>query len=90
MPYTYRSLAGVLVAVSTLCALSASGAIAGWWLAVLIAVALVTPALMLRSPAEAAVIPREPTGVVKHAGVARRLPFGAGLVNRPAGSRNLD
>jgi hypothetical protein len=55
MPYTYRSLALVWLIMSALFAVSASGAAAGWWLVLLLAVALATPVLVLRNPAQVTV-----------------------------------
>jgi hypothetical protein len=51
MPYTHKSLAFVWLIALGLLALSASGVVAGPWLLLLLAVALATPALVLRSPA---------------------------------------
>ena len=52
MPYTYRSLAFVWLVTSALFALSVSGVPAGWWLVLLLAVALAVPVFVLRSPAQ--------------------------------------
>jgi hypothetical protein len=51
MPYTHKSLAFVWLIALGLLALSGSGVVAGPWLLLLVAVALATPALVLRSPA---------------------------------------
>jgi len=48
MPYTYTSIAIVWLIVLGLFALSASGAVAGRWLLLLLLVALGAPALVLR------------------------------------------
>jgi hypothetical protein len=48
MPYTYASIAIVWLIVLGLFALSASGAVTGRWLLVLLLVALGAPALILR------------------------------------------
>jgi hypothetical protein len=52
MPYTYRSLAFVWFIMSALFAVSVSGVPANWWLILLLAVALATPVLVLRNPAQ--------------------------------------
>ena len=51
MPYTYRSLVFLWLIMCALFAVSASGAPSGWWLVLLLAVALATPLLVLRNPA---------------------------------------
>lgn len=48
MPYTYTSIAFVWIIVLGLFALSASGAVTGRWLLLLLVVALAAPALILR------------------------------------------
>jgi hypothetical protein len=48
MPYTYTSLAFLWLLILGLFAVSASGVIAGYWLILLLLVALATPALVLR------------------------------------------
>ena len=53
MPYTYKSLAFVWLLITGLFILSMSGAVGGWWVAVLVALALGAPSLMLRAPAAA-------------------------------------
>lgn len=52
MTYTYRSLAFVWLIMSALFVVSASGAPTGWWMVLLLAVALVTPVLVLKNPAQ--------------------------------------
>ena len=53
MPYTYKSLAFVWLLIGGLFVLSMSGAVAGWWVAVLLALALAAPGLLLRAPVAA-------------------------------------
>ena len=48
MPYTYKSIAGVWLIVVGLFVLSASGAVTGRWLLLLLLIALGAPALILR------------------------------------------
>jgi len=50
MLYTRKSLAFVWLITLGLIALTGSGAVAGSWLLLLVAIALLTPALILRSP----------------------------------------
>jgi hypothetical protein len=50
MPYTNKSLAMVWLITVALFALTGSGAVAGWWVLLIVLVALAAPALMLRSP----------------------------------------
>jgi hypothetical protein len=62
MPYTYRSLAFVWLIMSALFAVTVSGGVpAGWWLVLLLAVALLTPMLVLgRSARVTATSPERP------------------------------
>jgi hypothetical protein len=48
MPYTYKSIAGVWLIVLGLFVLTASGAVTGRWLLLLLLIALGAPALILR------------------------------------------
>ena len=50
MPYTNKSLAMVWLITVALFVLTGSGAVAGWWVLLIVLVALAAPALMLRSP----------------------------------------
>ena len=60
MPYTYKSLAFAWLIILALFAASASGLVQGGWFVLLVAVAIVVPALVLRSPHVAAV-PERPS-----------------------------
>jgi len=51
MLYTKRSLTFLWLIMSALFAASASGTLSGWWLVLLLAVALATPILVLRNQA---------------------------------------
>lgn len=53
MPYTYKSLALVWLITFGLVVLTGSGLVAGPWVLLVLAVALATPVLILRSPASA-------------------------------------
>ena len=50
MPYTRKSLAMVWLITLGLFVVTGSGAVAGWWVLLLVLVALAAPALVLRSP----------------------------------------
>jgi hypothetical protein len=50
MPYTRKSLAMVWLIALGLFVVTGSGALAGWWVLLLVLVALAAPALVLRSP----------------------------------------
>jgi hypothetical protein len=50
MPYTNKSLAMVWLIMVALFVLMGSGAVGGWWVFLIVLVALAAPALMLRSP----------------------------------------
>jgi hypothetical protein len=50
MPFTRTSLAMVWLITVALFALTGSGAVGGWWVLLVVLVALAAPALMLRSP----------------------------------------
>jgi len=54
MPYTYKSFAFAWLIIFALLAVSASGVTRGWWLGLLIAVAITVPALVLRSRSDVA------------------------------------
>jgi len=53
MPYTNASLASVWLVICGLVAVAVSGAIRGPWLLLLLVLAVIMPALILRSPAVA-------------------------------------
>lgn len=53
MPYTTRSLAFTWLIILALCAVSVSGSFQGRWFVLLVAVALATPALVLKDAASA-------------------------------------
>ena len=50
MPYTRKSLAIVWLIILGLFAATGSGAVAGWWVLLLVLVALAAPALVRKSP----------------------------------------
>jgi hypothetical protein len=50
MPFTRTSLAMVWLITVALFALTGSGAVGGWWVLLVVLVALAAPALMLRRP----------------------------------------
>jgi uncharacterized protein (DUF58 family) len=61
MPYTYKSLAFAWLIILALFVASASGVAQGGWLVLLIAVAFVVPALVLRSPVHVATAIERPS-----------------------------
>jgi len=50
MPYTRKSLAMMWLITLGLFVVTGSGAVAGWWVVLLVLVALTAPALVLRGP----------------------------------------
>src|SRR5213083_791767 len=66
MPYTHKSLAFVWLIAFGLVALTGSGMVAGSWLLLLVPIALVAPALILRRPRPIGMTTRQPerTGIV--------------------------
>src|SRR4030095_7385110 len=65
MPYTYKSLAFAWLIILALFAASASGLAQGGWSVLLLAVAIVVPMLVLRSPVHVAAAPERPWSIAK-------------------------
>jgi len=82
MPYTYKSLAFFWLIVFGLLALTASGAVAGAWLVLLVAAGLVLPALMLRSPAHATATSQESPRAAADERAGSRLDVDGIVVSR--------
>jgi hypothetical protein len=64
MPYTNRSLAVVWLIAFGLFFLAGSGVATGWWLLLMILVALAAPAVLFRNPVPAVATARERPRVV--------------------------
>ena len=80
MPYTNKSLVFLWLTILGLCALTASGAVAGSWLALLPLVALAAPAFILRNPDPVAAVARPRT----HPSIAfarDQSPFDLGAID---------
>jgi hypothetical protein len=75
MPSTYKSLAFVWLISFALFTLAGSGAVAGPWLLLLLAVGLAAPAVLLRDSAAATMSPRAPR-VVTNEGDRSPLDLG--------------
>jgi len=75
VPYTYKSLAFLWLAIFGLVALTASGTVAHSWMPVLLLVALTAPRLILRSEDPVGVIARSPQRPRLVSDARDRLPW---------------
>ena len=81
MPYTSKSLAFVWVMTLGLVVLTGSGAVAGPWLVLLVAIALAAPALILSGPRPIAVTPPSPERTAMVSDDRARSPLDIGNVD---------
>jgi uncharacterized protein (DUF58 family) len=85
MPYTYKSLALAWSIIFALFAASASGLAQGGWFVVLLALAIVAPALVLRSPVRVAASPERPLNIAEE---RQRPPLNSDGLSVRSSTRN--